>query len=618
MTPKPGRKSASGAKRKRPATGTAAAKRRLYPAGPEAGSTMLEGLGVSPGIGIGELHVLEQGDIHIPEYEISKDQVEAELQRVVVAREKAERQIKKLKTKSLDLHGSAAEEMGFLLDAHLQMLSSSRVTRGIEHRIASELQNAEAAVQAEISKVAQDFAALGDAYLAARATDVREVGARLLRNLTKTPFQAFRHLPVGSIVVAEELTPSDTALLDPKAIFGFATALGGAESHTAIMARSLGLPAVLGIAELLTLAKPGETVIIDGNAGRIILNPSQAQLDDYHRRQIELDRSTKQLARLRRVPAVTLDGRRIGLLANLELPREVEMAVNAGAEGVGLVRTEFLFMNREDLPSEDEQYKALREIVDGMDGRPVTIRTLDIGGDKLAISLRDKLGPSANPALGLRAIRLSLKERDLLDTQLAAILRAAVHGTVRILLPMISSVSEVKQVREALLQVARRLKRRGAKVPDPLPSVGVMIEIPGAALTADALAQVSDFFAIGSNDLTMYTLAIDRGEEQVAHLYNPLHPAVLRLIQFTTEAALRGGIQISVCGEIAGDPRFTPLLLGLGIQDLSMASTSLPRVKQRIRNIDFLAATRCARLIMDQSDMGRIAMLLDDFNALAL
>ncbi|HVI90058.1 MAG TPA: phosphoenolpyruvate--protein phosphotransferase [Dongiaceae bacterium] len=622
MTARSGRKSTASAERKRPATGKSATKapvrRRRYAAGPDGGSIMLEGLGVSPGIGIGEMHVLDRGDIHIPEYEVGKDQIEAELQRVTQAREKAERQIKKLKTKSLDLHGSAAEEMGFLLDAHLQMLSSSRVLRGIEHRIRHQHQNAEAAVQAEISKVAQDFAALGDAYLAARATDVREVGARLLRNLTKTPYLGFKHLPTGSAVVAEELTPSDTALLDPKSIFGFATVLGGAESHTAIMARSLGIPAVLGITELLTLAKPGRTIIIDGNAGRVILDPTQAQLDEYHRRQQELERSAKLLARLSKVPAVTLDGRRIGLLANLELPREVETAVNAGAEGIGLVRTEFLFMNREDLPSEDEQYKALREIVEGMEGRPVTIRTLDIGGDKLAVSLRDKLGPSANPALGLRAIRLSLKERDLLDTQLAAILRSAVHGTVRILLPMISSVGEVKQVREALLQVARRLKRRGAKVPDPLPSVGVMIEVPGAALAADALAQVSDFFAIGSNDLTMYTLAIDRGEEQVAHLYNPLHPAVLRLIQFTTEAALRGGIQISVCGEIAGDPRFTPLLLGLGIQDLSMASGSLPRVKQRIRNIDFVAATRCARLIMDQSDMGRIAMLLDDFNALAV
>jgi phosphotransferase system enzyme I (PtsI) len=293
------------------------------------------------------------------------------------------------------------------------------------------------------------------------------------------------------------------------------------------------------------------------------------------------------------------------------------MAMHAGAEGVGLLRTEFLFMNREDVPDEEEQYQALRTIVETMAGQPVTIRTLDVGGEKLAPSLRDHLGESANPALGLRAIRLSLKRRDLLDDQLAAILRAAVHGKVRILLPMISSVSEVKQVREALLQVARRLKRRGQKLPDPLPPLGVMIEVPGAALAADALTQVADFFAIGSNDLTMYTLAIDRAEEQVAHLYNPLHPAVLRLIQFSTEAALRARIPVSVCGEIAGDARFTPLLLGLGIQELSMAANSLPRVKQRIRNLDYLASARFARQVMDQWDSGRIAMLLDDFNSLA-
>jgi phosphoenolpyruvate-protein phosphotransferase (PTS system enzyme I) len=306
------------------------------------------------------------------------------------------------------------------------------------------------------------------------------------------------------------------------------------------------------------------------------------------------------------------------MLVNLELPRELDMALAAGAEGVGLLRSEFLFMNRVDLPTEDEQTESYRALVEGMEGKPVTIRTLDVGGDKLAPSLRDRLGETANPALGLRAIRLGLQERDLLETQLAAILRASAFGPVRILLPMISSLGEVKQVREILLQVAKRLKRRGVKIADPLPPMGIMIEVPGAALAADALAQVSDFFAIGSNDLTQYTLAIDRGEEQVAHLYNPLHPAVLRLIQFATEAALRARIPISVCGEIAGDPKFAPLLLGLGIQDLSMAPVNLPRVKQRIRNIDYLAATRCARLIMDQWDTGRIAMLLDDFNALAV
>jgi phosphotransferase system enzyme I (PtsI) len=307
----------------------------------------------------------------------------------------------------------------------------------------------------------------------------------------------------------------------------------------------------------------------------------------------------------------------IALSANLELPRELSAAIEAGAEGIGLLRTEFMFMNRDTLPDEDEQYEALRGLIEGLDGRPITARTLDVGGDKLAQALAGHHDIGANPALGLRAIRLSLKERPLLDAQLGAMLRAAALGPLRILLPMISSLSEIRQVREAMRTVARRLKRRGLKLPDRLPPLGVMIEVPGAALAADALAQEADFFAIGSNDLTMYTLAIDRGEEQVAHLYNPLHPAVLRLIQFTTEAALRARIPISVCGEIAGDPRYAPLLIGLGIRELSMAAPALPRVKQRIRGLEFLSAARCARLIMEQSDTGRIAALLDDFNALA-
>jgi phosphotransferase system enzyme I (PtsI) len=579
---------------------------------------LLEGLGVSAGIAIGEAHVVEIGVVNVPDYEIAAESVDAELERFRDALAKSERQLRKLKKKSAELHGAAAEELEFLLDAHLQMLSGSRVVRGVEKRIIETQQNAEAAVQAEINAVAHDFEHLNDPYLSARAKDVREVGDRLLRNLTKTPFEAFKHLPEGAVVIAEELTPADTALLDPKRIHGFATELGGAESHTAIMARSLALPAVLGLAGLTSAIRTGDIVIIDGAGGRVFINPTAARLEEFHRRQLELEKTERILSRLKKLPAITRDGQRIGMLVNLELPRELDMALAAGAEGIGLLRSEFLFMNRVDLPSEDEQAEAYRTLVEGMEGKPVTIRTLDVGGDKLAPSLRDRLGETANPALGLRAIRLGLQERPLLETQLAAILRASAFGPVRILLPMISSLSEVKQVREILLQVAKRLKRRGVKMADPLPPMGVMIEVPGAALAADALAQVSDFFAVGSNDLTQYTLAIDRGEEQVAHLYNPLHPAVLRLIQFATEAALRARIPISVCGEIAGDPKFAPLLLGLGIQDLSMAPVNLPRVKQRIRNIDYLAATRCARLIMDQWDTGRIAMLLDDFNALAV
>ncbi|HVO01700.1 MAG TPA: phosphoenolpyruvate--protein phosphotransferase [Candidatus Cybelea sp.] len=578
---------------------------------------VLSGLGVSAGIAIGEAHVVEIGAVQIPEYDIAEGEIEAELARFAEALEKSNRQLKKLKTKSAELHGAAAEELGFLLEAHMQMLSGSRIIRGVEQRIKRDRINAEAAVQAAISAVAEEFEGLDDAYLAARAADVREVGNRLLRNLTKTPYEAFKHLPEGAIVIAEELTPADTALLDPKQVGGFATAIGGAQSHTAIMARSLELPAVLGIPELLTRVRSGDPVVIDGYTGRVVIRPTRERLLEYERRAAEIAQEARQLTRLRKLPSMTTDGRRIGLFANLELPREVENALEAGAAGVGLLRTEFFYMNRADLPSEDQQYEILREIVEGMAGRPVTVRTLDIGNDKLAPALKDHMVETANPALGLRAIRLSLRDRELLDAQLGAILRAGVHGPVRILLPMISAVSEVKQTRAALEQVAKRLKRRGVKIADPMPPLGVMIEIPGAALAADALAQCSDFFAIGSNDLTMYTLAIDRGEEQVAHLYNPLHPAVLRLIQFATEAALRARIPISVCGEIAGDPKFVPLLLGLGIQELSMAVGNIPRIKQRVRGLDFAAAARCARIIMEQTDSGRIAMLLDDFNALA-
>jgi phosphotransferase system enzyme I (PtsI) len=592
-------------------------RRKRKPADGERREIVLKGLGVSAGIAIGEAHVVEIGAVQIPEYDIKESEVDAEIERFNEALRKSDRQLKKLKTKSTELHGAAAEELGFLLDAHMQMLSGSRVVRGVESRIRREKINAEAAVQAAISAVAEEFEALDDAYLAARADDVREVGNRLLRNLTKTPYEAFKHLPDGAIIIAEELTPADTALLDPKRVAGFATAIGGAQSHTAIMARSLELPAVLGIPELLTKVRSGDQLVIDGYTGRVVIHPNRERLAQYERRTAEIEEEEKKLARLRKLPAMTTDGRRIGLYANLELPREVENALAAGAAGVGLLRTEFLYMNRPDLPTEDQQYEILREIVEGMSGRPVTIRTLDIGNDKLAPALKDHMVETANPALGLRAIRLSLRDRDLLDAQLGAMLRAGVHGPIRILLPMISAVSEVKQTRAALEQVAKRLKKRGVKIPDLLPPLGIMIEVPGAALAADALAQCSDFFAIGSNDLTMYTLAIDRGEEQVAHLYNPLHPAVLRLIQFATEAAMRGRIPISVCGEIAGDPKFAPLLLGLGIQELSMAVGNIPRIKQRIRSLDFASAARCARSVMEQTDSGRIAMLLDDFNALA-
>lgn len=578
---------------------------------------VLKGQGVSAGIAIGPTHVVERSSVDVPEYAVPGAAVEAELERFARAVESAKNQIRKLQMKSGELPSAAAEELGFLLEAHLQMLSESRLVRGVAERIRGQRINAEAAVQAELSDIAQAFAAMGDSYLAGKIQDVREVSSRLVRNLNQAPYQAFSKLPKGTVILAEEITPADTALMDPKRVAGFATALGGAEGHTAIMARSLGLPAVLGVPGLIHNVASGTTVVIDGIAGRVVLNPRPETIARYRARLEEYERQTRHLARLREVPAVTRDGVRIALQANLELPVEADYARHSGAEGVGLLRSEFLYMNREEPPSEDEQYLALRLIVETMKGLPVTVRTLDVGGDKLAYSLGSHVLPSANPALGLRAIRLSLKARPLLEAQLAAILRAGAHGPVRILLPMITNAAEVRRVREILRKVAERLVAEGKPAAEPLPPLGIMIETPGAALAADSLARVADFFSIGTNDLTMYTLAVDRGDEQVAQLYEPLHPAVLRLVQFTAEAARRANIPVNLCGEMAGDPRYTALLLGLGLRALSMAAPSLPRVKQRILSLPLAEAIKRANSIMEQSDSGMIAVLLDDFNALA-
>jgi phosphotransferase system enzyme I (PtsI) len=579
---------------------------------------VLSGIGVSPGIAIGPAYMGDRGELPVSESRIDKGEIERERTRFAEAVATSAKQLRKLKTRATALPGSAADEIGYVLDAHLAMLANSRLIRGVHQRIARDRINAERAIQLEIEEIGKTFAAMRDPYLAARIDDIRVVGARLIRNLLKKPYVAYSSLTGGAVILAEEVTPADTALMDPRRIGGFAAEFGGPESHTAIMARTLGLPAVLGVPGLLDGARAPGQVVVDGSAGTVIIHPSPETIESYREKQHEFARERRHLGRLRRVPAVTRDGIEIRLEANLELPVELEQALANGAMGLGLVRTEFLYMNREDLPDEEEQYEFFRGLVRGMEGRPVTLRTLDVGGDKLPEALAGyAASEAANPALGLRAIRLSLRERRLLDAQLAAMLRAASDGPVRILLPMISTIDEIRRTREAMEQVARRLRRRGLRVPKALPPLGAMIEVPGAALAADALAGEADFFAVGTNDLIQYTLAIDRTDEQVASLYNPLHPAVLRLIQFAVEAAMRRRIPISVCGEIAGEPRYTALLLGLGLRELSMGPNSIPRVKQRIRSLDMVAATRRARAIMDQSDSGRIAALLDDFNAMA-
>lgn len=440
---------------------------------------------------------------------------------------------------------------------------------------------------------------------------------RLIGNLVRSPSKAPPKPAKGGIIVAEMLSPADMAQIDPESVNAVAAALGGTEGHTAIMARALGLPAVLGITDLATSVSQGDIVIVDGYSGRIIVSPTAETIKKYEKRLAEKRRGAKALDRLRFEPAISRDGTSVQLMANVELPVEMEAVRLSGAEGVGLLRSEFMFMNRDDIPSEDEQVQVLKQIIGAMKKLPVTIRTLDIGGEKPAPALLANLDEAAASALGLRGIRLSLANPDTLHTQFRAFLRVAPGRNIRILLPMVTTPGEVKRARAILGEAAASLKRDGFALPDPLPPIGVMIEVPGAALAADALAKASDFFAIGSNDLTMYTLAVDRANEHVAHLFNTLHPAVLRLIQFTTQAALRSRIPVSICGEIAGDPRYTSLLVGLGLHDLSMTASNIPLVKKRIRDMDALAATQRAQQIMEQTDSGRIAMMIDDFNALA-
>ncbi len=572
---------------------------------------MYEGVAVGPGVALGVVHRHDShAVVQVRERRIPAARVRAEQHRVLEAAAEAASRIEALQARAKRMAGAAGEEVGYLLEAYQQMLSGSRLVRGVQKRIATDRINAEAAVMKEIGLMAEAFAAMDDQYLSARIADIREVGRRLVESLGGKDIETgLDDLPVNAVIVADELSPADTALLDPKRVAGLATILGGVESHTAIVARSLGLPAVVAPPELLEGAENGDEIIIDGTAGRVIINPGAATLSKYRKRRAAFLRSQHSLKKLKTVAAVTRDGFRVHLHANIELPNEIPGVLAAGAEGIGLFRSEFMFMNREALPSEEEQFEELSQVVKKMGGRPVTVRTLDVGADKLGEAVG--LEPGPNPALGLRAIRFSLKRRKLLMTQLSAILRASALGPVRILLPMVCTVDEIKQVRGILVRVAAALKRKGVRIADPLPPLGIMIEIPGAALAADALAQESDFFALGTNDLTQYTLAIDRTDEQVAYLYNPLHPAVLRLIQFTAEAASAARIPVSVCGEMAGDARMTPILLGFGITELSMNPASLPRVKKRILELNLASISGQVRRMTAESDTTRLKELVD-------
>jgi phosphotransferase system enzyme I (PtsI) len=580
---------------------------------------------VSAGVAIGPVFGTTEPEAVITRQKIQAADIAAEGARLEAAIAQSLRQLTKLRAKLAALPEESQSEIAPLIDAYIRMLGPSRLIRGVRARIAESLLSAEAAVMTEAAAIADaimahpepDISAEDLAGLQRRADEIGEIARRLVRNLTRSPFRSFAGLPEGAILVAEALRPADAALLDPARLAGVVTEEGGADGHTAVMLRALGVPAVLGAAGLAHAMQPGDVAVVDGQAGTVTLNPSVATLAAARKAVTAFARERQRYAKLRRLPAVTQDGVAVELQANLELPVELPLIVQSGAVGIGLLRTEFLFMNRETIPDEATQTESYRTIIDAMHGDAVTIRVLDWGGEKeieaLALAGIVPEVADTNPALGLRGIRLLLRQPELLETQLSAILRASMAGPVRVLLPMVTTVGEVRAAREVYERVARRLRRRGERIPEKLPPLGIMIETPGAALSADALALEADFFSIGTNDLTAYTLAVDRAESDVASLYDPIHPAVLRLVQFATEAALRMRMSVSICGELAAAPKLTPLLLGLGVRSLSMNASAVPKVKQVIRSVAVDTCVRFARRVMEQSDPERIRAMVVGF-----
>jgi phosphoenolpyruvate-protein phosphotransferase len=583
------------------------------------------GIPISAGVAIGPVFYAREPEIPVTQSKIAAADIAAEGARLDAAILQSRKQLTKLRARLAVLPEESQAEIAPLIDAYLRMIGPSRLVRGIRRRVEETLLSAERAVMVEADAIAATIMSQAEpgmnaedrASVSRRAEEVREIARRVVRNLTRTPFRSFSGLPDGAILVSESLRPSDAALLDPSRLAGVATDEGGTDGHTAVMLRALGVPSVLGAAGLTHSARPGDVVVVDGIAGTVMLNPSTETVATARRAVAAFARERQRYARLRRLASETTDGEKVELQANFELPVELPLIAQSGAHGIGLLRTEFLFMNRDSVPDETAQMETYRGIVEAMNGDTVTIRVLDWGGEKDIEALSNAgLVPDisdVNPAMGLRGLRLLLRRPELFETQLAAILRSAVHGPVRVLLPMVTTVAEVRAARETYERVARRLRRRGERVPEKLPPLGIMIETPGAALSADALALEADFFAIGTNDLTAHTLAVDRGESDVGEMYDPLHPAVLRLIQFATEAALRMRMPVSLCGEMAGDPRITPLLLGLGLRAFSMNASAVPRVKQVVRSVDSDACVRFARRVMEQSDPEQIAALLMAF-----
>jgi len=571
----------------------------------------LHGAGVSDGIAIGKAFVLERELPALPQYEVAKHAVDSEVARLRGAMEAARQQLTSIRT---HIPASAPPEATSFIDTHLLILADKMISEVPVDIIRRERRNAEWALKTQADELVAMFERMDDAYLRNKKIDVNQVVERVLRNLLMETPEQHEALSAGGIVVAHDLTPADTVMLKHKRVRAFVTDMGGPISHTAILARSLGIPAVLSVHSATRFIRHGEDLIVDGKRGVLIIGPDARTLQEYRRLKQKILARQRELNRLRRSPAVTRDGKRISLFANIELPADVKAATQAGASGIGLYRTEFLFMNRAGSPGEEEQFRAYVKVVKAMPGKPVTIRTLDLGADKQVDGGRGDAPASLNPALGLRAVRLCLHDTALFRPQLRAILRASAFGQVRLMIPMLSSQDELFRVLDLIEEVKHELKREKQKFSRKLP-IGGMIEVPAAAISADLFAPYLDFFSIGTNDLIQYTLAIDRVDDAVSYLYDPLHPAVLRLIRLTIEAGRRARIPVAMCGEMAGDPRYTRLLLGMGLGEFSMHPATLLAVKRIVRESNQKALARSAARTFEQRTTREVHALVDKLNS---
>ncbi|MHA4869453.1 phosphoenolpyruvate--protein phosphotransferase [Duganella sp. PWIR1] len=570
-------------------------------------SFTLHGIPVSRGIAIGRAHLLAPAALDVKHYLVAEEQVEAEVARLQQALAQVH---KELQTLWNELPKDAPTELGAFIDVHALILSDPMISEAPLDIIRTRHYNAEWALLTQIDELSAQFDEIEDLYLRERKADIQQVAERVLKVLLGTE----QILPKASggedeaqpqmIIVAHDISPADMLQFRDRSFIGFVTDVGGQNSHTAIVARSLDIPAAVGMSGASTLIEQDDWLIIDGDAGVVIANPSALVLEQYRERQNAAARARKKLQKLKKTPAITKDGTQITLLANIELPDDCPAAMEAGANGVGLFRSEFLFMGRNSkIPSEDEQFEQYKKAVVAMKGRPVTIRTLDIGADK---PLDQSEQTALNPALGLRAIRYCLAEPQIFLTQLRAILRASAFGKVRILIPMLAHAFEIDQSLAMVAQAKAELREKNIKFDDSV-DVGAMIEIPAAALALPMFVKRMDFLSIGTNDLIQYTLAIDRVDYEVAHLYNPLHPAVLQLISMTIAAGHKAGIDVAVCGEMAGDVKLTRLLLGMGLREFSMHPAQLLSVKQEILNSDLARIMPQTRKIMRSMEPNVIA-----------